>query len=109
MKKTASSTTLAGTTVTAFQGGLQVDAVKAGVEFDLHGAGFAPSDPDVATTQAKVCFTGQLCVRTPVAADGSFDQTFTLYGTGTYQVHIYQGVGADLPPMVYDGVLTVVE
>lgn len=108
MKKNAAAS-LAGTSVVAFQDGVQVTEVRKGVEFDLHGSGFSPSVDGDRNSQAKVCLTGQVCVRTPVAADGTFDQTFMLYGVGTYEVHVYQGAGADLPPLVYSGTLTVVE
>ena len=73
------------------------------VEFSLLGSGFEPS------SVAKICLTGQPCVRTTTDESGAFSQPFTLYYDGTYTINVYQGAGADLPPLVYTGSLEVVE
>lgn len=93
--------------VAVYQFGQEViGAVNRGIDFELRGSGFAPSN-SVPTSQAKICLTGQVCVRTPVADDGSFTQTFTLNYPGTYFLHVYQGASAGDPNLVFAGTLTV--
>src|SRR2546428_355984 len=72
-------------------------------EFSLLGSSFEPS------ATAKICLTGQPCVKAPTDESGSFSQAFTLYYDGTYMIDIYQGTGADLPPLVYTGSLEVID
>lgn len=96
------------TAVAVWQDGLEhADHVIASrQEFSLVGSGFDPSLP------AKICLTGQVCVVTPVADDGSFSLVSVPWGLccpGHYIIDVYQGVGADLPPLAYTGDLFVVD
>src|SRR3989442_14509444 len=91
--------------VSVWQGGVEhADrTVIRAVEFSLLGSGFEPS------VTAKICLTGQPCVKAPTDESGSFSQAFTLYYDGTYMIDVYQGAGADLPPPAYTGSLEVID
>ena len=91
--------------VTVWQDGLERTGapIQTGSYFTLTGTGFRTWSP------AKVCLTGQLCVKSEVSSDGSFSQLNRLDYPGTYQVHVYQlksrnGGNSDL---MYSGELTV--
>jgi hypothetical protein len=92
--------------VTVWQYGVAMastSTLQAGNYFTLQGTGFRTWSP------AKVCLTGQLCVKSDVESDGTFSQLNRLDYPGTYQVHVYQlksrnGGDSDL---MYSGTLTV--
>lgn len=80
-------------------------AVQAGNYFTLQGTGFRTWSP------AKVCLTGQPCVKSEVNSDGSFSQVDRLDYPGTYLIHVYQlksrnGGDSDL---MFSGELTVIQ
>ena len=93
------------TVVTVWQDGAERtgNSIQAGNYFTLKGTGFKTWSP------AKVCLTGQLCVKSDVDSDGAFSQLNRLDYPGTYEIHVYQlksrnGGDSD---RVYSGSLTV--
>ena len=91
--------------VTVWQEGLERTSttIQTGTYFTLKGTGFRTWSP------AKVCLTGQLCVKAEVDSDGSFSQLNRLDYPGTYKVNVYQlksrnGGNSDL---MYSGELVI--